>query len=699
MLPPLREELTLHPGLPTREGAPTWALHDPVRNAFFSLDWLSFEVLCRWDLGDPDAIVAAIDAETTIVAERDDVKDVLRFLVDNELICNPTEQGTRWYREQATKRETSLATWILHHYLFFRLPLCRPDRWLRSMLPLVEPLFSRGFLWLTLAALIGGIMEISRQWETFVTTLVDTFSPQGLAGFLIALVFAKLLHELGHAFTAKRYGCRVPTMGVAFLVLFPVAYTDVTEVWRLNNRGQRLAVGAAGIRTELLLAAWATALWTVVPDGLIRSGLFMLATTTWITTVLVNASPFMRFDGYFLLMDWLGVSNLHQRSFALARWRLREVLFGLGDEPPEALPRRLRHGLILFAAVTGIYRLVVFSGIAVLVYSMAPKPIGPLLGAIELWWFILQPVWKEFAVWGRNAARILAARRVVVLIAAFAVLITAGVVPWDRRIHSQGLLRPTNYYSVYAPDGARIVKMPIVGGNVVGKDDVLFELEAPDLAYRQRLKTVQAMTASWQTNAAGVNADLRGQLPLIQATRARLEAELAGMISEKSRYQIKAPSAGVFLLSDPGIQPDVWIKKKEAIASIADLSSWQVITYLPEGEITRLSVGDLAVFYPEQSGIDRVSLKVDFIDQDAARVLPEGILASTSGGKTLVRETAGGLVPETALYRVVLSLAEPKQSPQPMLQRGDVVVFGDSKPLADDFLKSAIGLFVREAGF
>jgi putative peptide zinc metalloprotease protein len=699
MLPSLREELTLHPGLPTREGAPTWALHDPVRNAFFSLDWLSFEVLCRWDLGDPDTIVAAIDAETTIHAEPDDVKAVLRFLVDNELIRNPTAQGTRWYQEQATRRKTSLATWVLHHYLFFRLPLCRPDRWLGRLLPLVEPLFSRGFQWLTLAVLVGGVLEISRQWETFVTTLVDTFSPQGLAGFLVALVFAKLLHELGHAFTAKRYGCRVPTMGVAFLVLFPVAYTDVTEVWRLNDRRQRLAVGAAGIRTELLLAAWATALWTVVPDGMIRGGLFMLATTTWITTVLVNASPFMRFDGYFLLMDWLGVPNLHQRAFALARWRLRELLFALGDEPPEALPKRLRHGLILFAAVTWIYRLVVFSGIAVLVYSMAPKPIGPILGAIELWWFILQPIWKELVVWGRNAKRILAARRVVVLMAAVVMLLAAGVVPWDQRVHSQGLLRPTNYYSVYAPDGARIVKMPIAAGSVVGKDDVIFELEAPDLAYRQRQKTVQAMTASWQSNAAGVNADLRGQLPLIQATRARLEAELSGMASEKDRYQIKAPSSGVFLLSDPSIHPDVWVKKKEAIASIADLSSWQVIAYLPENEISRISVGDKAVFYPEQSGLDRMPLVVDFIDKDTARVLPEGILASVFGGKTLVRETSGGLVPEVALYRVTLSLSGPKQLPQPLLQRGDIVVFGASKPLIEEFLKSSIGLFVREAGF
>ena len=76
----------------------------------------------------------------------------------------------------------------------------------------------------------------------------------------------------------------------------------------------------------------------------LRAGVFLLATTTWLATLAVNASPFMRFDGYFLLADYLGLPNLHNRAFALARWRLRKALLGLDDPVPEHFPEARRRG-------------------------------------------------------------------------------------------------------------------------------------------------------------------------------------------------------------------------------------------------------------------------------------------------------------------------------------------------------------------
>lgn len=699
MLPQLRDELTLYPAPRTADGAPTWSLHDPVRNVFFGIDWLSFEILCRWTLGDPDAILAALDHDTPLQAEVADVKAVERFLLENELVRSDRPQQTAWLRQQVEKRKSKPGQWLLHHYLFFRVPLWRPDRSLTCTLPWVEPLFSRGFMMLTLAALVIGLIETSRQWEHFVTTLVDTFSIEGFAGFMVALVFAKLLHELGHAYTAKHFGCRVPTMGVAFLVMFPVAYTDVNEVWKLDDRRKRLAVGFAGIRTEILLAAWATLFWSLAPDGEFRGMMFMLATTTWVTTVAINASPFMRFDGYFMLMDWIGLSNLHQRAFAMGRWTLRELLFGLGDSPPESLPARQRRGMVAFAYVTWAYRLVVFGGIAILVYNLAPKPIGPLLGAIELWFFILQPVWRELAVWEKNISRLVRSARFLATLGVLALLTGAALAPWDSRIHAQGLLRPAGYYSIIVPEAARMVAMPVAPGGTVAKDDILFELDSPDLDYKHRSKEIQAATTSWQTTAAGVNSDLREKLGTIQATRARLAAEIVGVSAERNRFQVKAPAEGAFFLSDPALKPGTWVKRNETIATLLDGRHWQVITYLPEAELARIRVGDIAHFYPEHSGLDARRLTVTAIDRDATRILSDGILGSTSGGRILVRDTANGPVPETAIYRVTLSVPDDQPVKTTTLLRGSLVLFGVPKSLMGDFMRSALALLIRESGF
>lgn len=408
--PQLREELALLPGPVLADGQPSWTLHDPTRNRFFSIDWPTFEILRRWSYADAEAIVQSVAADSTLLPEPDDVEQVARFLRANQLVqLGPG--SARQLAERAAQGEGSRLKWLLHHYLFFRVPLVRPDAWLDRWLAVARLFYSRTFALSTLFALLLGLGLVARQWDVFTTSLVDTFTFRGLFAYGVALILVKLLHELGHAFTAKRFGCRVPTMGVAFLVLWPMAYTDTNETWRLTRRWQRLRVAAAGIVTELGIAAWATLAWGLLPDGELRSAAFVLATTSWIATLAINASPFMRFDGYFILSDWLDLPNLHERSFALARWRLREWLFALGEPRPEHFPPARHTALIVFAWVTWLYRLVVFLGIAVLVYHFTVKAVGILLFAVEICWFILMPIRNEFREWKARWPTIRSRRR------------------------------------------------------------------------------------------------------------------------------------------------------------------------------------------------------------------------------------------------------------------------------------------------
>lgn len=699
MLPALRQELALYPGPAADNGAPTWSLHDPVRNLFFRIDWLTFELLARWHLGDPRAIQAAVARETPIQPEEADVLGVAHFLADNELAQRHDGAGSAWYRQQQAARRASPGAWLLHHYLFFRVPLWRPDAWLKRASPWVRPFFSRGFRLLTLLALGIGLVEISRQWDGFVATLVDLVSWQGLVGYALTLVGVKFLHELGHAFTAKRYGCKVPAMGVAFLVLFPLAYTDVNEVWKLRDRRQRLAVGAAGILTELTLAAWATLAWAMLPDGLPRGAAFLLATTTWVSTVVINASPFMRFDGYFLLMDWLDMPNLHQRAFALGRWRLREWLFRLGEPVPEYLPPRRQRGVLLLAYVTWLYRLVVFGGIAALVYYVFPKPLGPFLAVVELGWFILLPVWRELKVWGAHLPRIVKSPRAWLSLGLLGLILGVAVIPWDARIRSQGLLRPAEHFPLVAPGAAIVQSLPISHGQHVAAGQPLIELVAPDLGFQRQAAAARAASLQWQAAAAGVDASLRGQQGVIQAARGKVGAELAGIREEQARYTPTAPFAGRLYLSHPDLHPGAWVGKNEALGVLADTRRWLVETYLSEADLHRLRVGDRGRFYAETPDRAELPLRVARIDRDATRVLPEGILASTHGGALLVRETSHLLVPETALYRVTLTLEADYAPGRPQILRGIVLLSGTPKSYLEETGRAARALFVREAAF
>ena len=314
-LPALREELSLHPGPVAADGSPTWTLRDPVRSRFFQIGWPAFEMLARWSCGSPEELVMRVNAETTLKIDEDDVLTLAEFLQSNQLINVTGIQTIGHFARLAQADKGTWFSWLLHHYLFFRIPLVRPDRFLDRTATGVAWVYTRSFLLMTIAAFIVGLFLACRQWDLFKATLVDTLTLQGMLSYGVAYGCVKIIHELAHAYTAKRLGCRVPSMGVAFLVMWPVLYTDVNDTWILPQRNQRLAVGAAGILAEITIAAWALLAWSFLPEGSLRSAAFAVATVTLVSSLAVNLSPCMRFDGYYILMDLLNMPEFASAQF------------------------------------------------------------------------------------------------------------------------------------------------------------------------------------------------------------------------------------------------------------------------------------------------------------------------------------------------------------------------------------------------
>ncbi|MCI0915927.1 HlyD family efflux transporter periplasmic adaptor subunit [Pseudomonas stutzeri] len=696
--PLLREELSLLPGPVLADGQPSWTLHDPTRNRFFSLDWLTFEILRRWSYADAETIVDSIAADSTLQPEPDDVEQVARFLRTNQLV-QLLPGNAQQLAERATQGEGGRLKWLLHHYLFFRVPLLRPDAWLDRWLPVAERFRSRTFALLTLVALLLGLTLVARQWDVFTTSLVDTFTLSGLFAYGVALILVKLLHELGHAFTAKRFGCRVPTMGVAFLVLWPMAYTDTNETWRLTSRWQRLRVAAAGIVTELGIAAWATLAWGLLPGGELRSAAFVLATTSWIATLAVNASPFMRFDGYFILSDWLDLPNLHERSFALARWRLREWLFDLREPCPEHFTPARHRGLILFAWITWLYRLVVFFGIAVLVYHFAVKAIGIVLFAVEICWFILMPIRNEIREWKTRWPTIRSRRRGRVSLVVAALAIGLMLVPWPGRVTVSGVLRPAQVWPVHVPGPAMLEALPHREGDSVAEGEPIAQLASSTLAVRREAAAAKVEQLRWLAASAGFGSESRARLQSAQEELATAQEELAGLDETLARYQPRALFSGQLHDIDPDLQPGQWLAEGERIALLVGDKGYVVETFLDEEAVKQIAVGDTAGFIADGGEGGRLELQVRHIDADATRVLPSGMLAAPAGGHVLVRQRRDQLIPEQGVYRVSLAVQDIPATLADQSWRGTVVIEGRWEVPAARYLRSALAVLLREAGF
>jgi len=695
-LPALREDLRLEGASANRDGSPSWMIHDPARNRFFRIGWLEFELLARWDAGNAEALAARVRAETPLQADVQDVVALIRFLEHHQLLQATNARDTARLTMQRRMLRPSLWRHVLHNYLFFRIPLVRPQAFLETTLPYVSFLLRP--VTLGLIALVGfaGLILAARQWDAFTQTFGASLTVAGLLGYLGALAVAKSIHELAHAYVATRYGVRVAHMGIAFMVLWPMLYTDTGESWKLSDPRQRLAIAGAGIGAEFALAGLATLGWSIVADGSLRDALFFLATTSWVISVGINASPFMRFDGYFLLSDLLDLQNLHERSGALARAFLRRQLLGWREPDAEYFPPRLRNFLIAFALTAWIVRLFIFIAIALAVYHFFFKLAGIILFAVELGWFVVRPVLAELHVWGARRAE--TTRRAKFGWLVLVTLILAGlIVPWRDHIEGPAWARAAAQHVLYAPLPGRLAAAPPPSGRVAA-GATLFLVDSPDLRSREGRARIAAETLAGLLSRLPGLPDEQERRAVIAEQFARELAEATAQAAERERLTVRAPIAGLLLDVDPQLARGTWVRPTQPLGIVVDPATWIVEVFVEERDLDRIRIGNRARFFAHGDALAPIPGTVEEID--AARVvsLPTPALAANHGGPiSITTRDADRLTPRAALYRVRLTLAHPP--PRSSATLGWAVIEGEARSLLLEGLRYTAAVLIRESGF
>lgn len=699
-LPALRRSLRLHPGPRSRDGSPSWTLEDPARGRFYRIGWPEAEMLAHWPAGSAQGVAEAISQRTTLAMQTQEVEQFAQFLRSQQLVDVAGESALGELRQRSEAGQTGWAGWLLQHYLSIRIPLLRPDAFLERTLPTVQRVFGRGFVIASVLAALLGLYLTTRQWDSFTHTFLHFFSLEGALLAACTLSLSKVLHEFGHAYACKRFGCRVPTMGVALLVLWPVLYTDASGAWRLTRRHQRLAIGAAGMGVELCLAAWATLAWSFLPDGPLRSAAFMLASTTWILTLAVNLNPLMRFDGYFLFADLLDVPNLQERAFALARWRLREALFGLGDPRPEYFSAWLHRVMLGYAFATWVYRFFLFLGIALLVYHFAFKLLGVLLFVVEIVHFILRPIWQELGHWHQRRKDYRMNRNTLTFAGVLALALTLSILPWSSRIDAPALLRAEQQAILVSPADAQLQSIEVEPGQSVHAGQTLLRLVSPglehDLTRLEQEIALLRQQGSLQVRAsegAARQAVAQDELRVALQRRQALQDQLA-------QLQVRAPFAGRMAdLAEP-LAAGEWLPAGEWLGTLVDERQLRVEAFVTEADRERILAGAEAWFVPEDASRARLRLNVDDVSQTATGKLtsaPE--LASVYQGALAAKLDAQQVPePEQALYRVLLSPAAADATDLTTL-RGTAIITGTARSPLLQALRRALVVVIRESAF
>ena len=561
---------------------------------------------------------------------QDAIITLLGQLYGNDLIQCDVKPDMAELFERRDKQLKRLWWSRLANPMSLRIPLFDPDQLLAGLVKTMPWLGNRWGLCLWLVVVLPALLLMPSHWRE----LTENFGEQLLSLdnlFFMAVLFpiVKLLHEFGHGVACKLRGAAVHELGVMILVFFPAPYVDASSSSALVNKWQRILVGAAGMLTEVFIAALAFYFWLMLEPGFLLYNVMVLAS---VTTVLFNANPLLRYDGYYMFVDWLESPNLANRATRYWQYLLqRHVLnHSFVEEPPnEAGEKRW---FLIYEPLAFCYRLFVVFSIALFV-SQQYFFLGVLIGGWGLFASLVLPIVKgcyqlfKGAGVAYSTARALAISGSVLL----GLMLALWVIPLPHHTVAEGVLWSPEHAIIRAQTGGFVEAVLVASGAELQDGQAVLkaqdpELEAKELAQRARVEEVQAQfDAAW--------GDDQAHALQLQETLNHEKAALARVLDEQQKLWLHSHTSGRFLIQEPNDLPGRWLAKGDVVGYVQNGEPLRIRVVVDQDHIdeVRMATQSVRIKLPQAFGDDWSASLIREVPA-ADKALPSSALGQQGGG-------------------------------------------------------------------
>jgi putative peptide zinc metalloprotease protein len=577
------------------------------------------------------------------------------------MLCDVSPDTAELFRRH-TKAECGWWKTNLRSPMSLRFPLFKPDKFLSRTVFLVRPLFSvyGAILW---AAVLGTALVLAGlHWQDLTENVTDrVLSGNNLMLLWLVFPLIKALHELGHGYAIKVLGGQVPEMGIMLLVLMPVPYVDASASTAFREKWRRVVVGAAGMMVELFLASLALFLWVFLSPGFFRSICFNVIFVASVSTILFNGNPLIRYDGYYILSDLLGILNLAQRGTNYLGYLFKRYAFGLKKiEPPYTGPGE-RFWLIFYAIASFIYRIFLYFAIITFIAGKFFF-IGVLLGIWSIGSMVVVPTCKKIHyVMTSPAIREERSRAMAVSWGlVLGTLVLLFLMPFPSWTRTEGVVWAPEEALVRAHTDGFVTRVRAIPDTYVKAGEVLVECRDPELYANVRGLEAQLKELEVQYH------DLISQLDPVKARviREEIDNTRGNLTRARERQEaliIHSPSDGLFILPDAEDLPDRFLKQGDLIAYVLNKKQPTVRVVAPQSEIDLVRGRNRGVKVRLASQLDRV-IPATIVREVPGGVeqLPSTVLSNAGGGEipTDPRDKEGLKTFEN-LFQLDLELNEP----------------------------------------
>lgn len=560
---------------------------------------------------------------------------------------------------------------VVSSVLFFKIPLVDPSPWLGKLVHAVRFAWTKWFVTLSILFITGTLGLLAVNHDEFSRPGINFFSASNFFLIWVTVIVIKTFHEFGHAATCRRFGGEVHEMGVCLMCFTPCGYVDASDAWMMRHKRHKIYTTIAGVFVELNLAALAAHLWLNLPDGLARNLAFNAMLVASINTLLFNANPLMRFDGYYLVCDLLEVPNLRGKAISYCSYHLQRLMLGYRNRQQEATLGDDAQGkvFITYAVLAYVYMIFIIYGLTqIFARVMAPyglHDLGLLLGFFVEGSFVALPFIKVFMDAfspGAHIVKLGPTRRYVLrtLAVIAVVVLLLFTVPTHHNVTAQAVVGAAKSEAISPSVGGMIQEVYVKTGQRVKAGDPIARIENPsvdaELAQRQadwerarlRFSALQA-DSSWRSlelmpEVAKAMDQARTEVQRVQADYDRLilRATIDGVVWGRNLEQLigqYADTSGVLL-------------------RIADPSTLRLLIAVPEEKAEVVEVGNPVKGRWRADGRAFETTVRDVPRQPASlREYTAGMLSVFGGAAPLTAQTHANQMPEYPIYLIEAHLA------------------------------------------
>jgi len=542
-------------------------------------------------------------------------------------------------RGEDKKKKTFKQTYL--NPLFMRFALFDPNTTLDALYEKLSWAFRPWFAFALVALFIIALMQLIPNWASFRYELatVEILSPFYALMFMLIYPIMKLIHEFSHGLLLKRFGGETHEMGIALMVLLPIPYVDATTSSLLPDKRDRMLVSAGGILVELSFAAIATIIWAN-SSGLLHDAALMVMLIGGLSTLLFNANPLLKFDGYFILADYLELPNLAQRSKSYLQAQLSRLLYKIDIEHDEPADTKEKSILLSYGVLSASYRFILMLSIA---WMLSKKFFffGVMLALWIIATTIVMPTWRftQFILAQHHSKR---TRAIGVSSAAvIASGLFLGLIPLPYNTFGKAVVWLPDSAIMRVASDCEVTKLHATPGASVIAGDKLFSCTNPELSTSISILQARLDEVTARSNGLGTNEQVES-LKLARESQT-LKANLEREQQKLQKQTLVAQANGVFVINDKTQLLGRYFPQGEIAAYIVTPDSRTVRMAVEQNQISSIqkSVTEVQLVFAE--GIDQNDTYQSAISGQTPKAdmqLPSAAL-STAGGGSLVADPNG----------------------------------------------------------